>query len=284
MKQEEIKKLEKISLECREDIIRMSGRGGCFIGASLSCMDVITYLYAKYLNISSSNINKKTRDYFILSKGHDVPALYSLLSRLGFFDINRLEKHCTVEDNIYWHPNFKMPGIEFHSGSLGHGLSVAMGIAYYHKLYNMSNKVVVMIGDGEMNEGSIWEGFQVAAAKELYNLTVVVDRNEFQANLRTEELIPLEPLKEKLDAFGWNVSRINGHSFSEIDLVFNKKTNNSKPNIIISETVRGKGLPSIENDATRWFVHFTEAEVNMLIEELHGRGVAKLESEILLVR
>ena len=148
----------------------------------------------------------------------------------------------------------------------------------------MSNKIVVMIGDGEMNEGSIWEGMLVASAKELSNLTVIIDRNEFQANLKTEDLIPLEPIEKKLNAFGWNVSRINGHDFSEIELALNTKQNNSKPNIIISDTIRGKGLPSIERDPTRWFVNFTEAEVNMLIEELHGRQNAKLDSEVLLVR
>jgi transketolase len=284
MNNKELQKLEKISLECREEIIRISERGGCFIGASLSCMDVITYLYTKYLNINNKNINDKNRDYFILSKGHDVPALYAILSKLNFFNSNRLRNHCTVEDSIYWHPNTDIPGIEFHSGSLGHGLSIAMGIAYFHKMKKMDNKIVVMIGDGEMNEGSIWEGLLVAPAKELSNLTVVIDRNEFQANLKTEDLIPLEPIENKLNAFGWNVSRINGHCFDEIELAFNKKENNSKPNIIISNTVRGKGLPSIEKDATRWFVHFTKQEVNMLIDELHGRGTATLESEILLVR
>tara|TARA_B100000519_G_C14229232_1_gene431550 strand:- start:446 stop:1300 length:855 start_codon:yes stop_codon:yes gene_type:complete len=284
MNKSELEKLEKISLECREEIIRMSARGGCFIGASLSCMDVITYLYAKFLNISKINFNDEKRDYFLLSKGHDVPSLYAILSKFEFFNSQRLKNHCLSQDSIYWHPNTDIPGIEFHSGSLGHGLSVAMGISYYHKIKKMENKVVVMIGDGEMNEGSIWEGMLVASAKELSNLTVIIDRNEFQANLKTEDLIPLEPIEKKLNAFGWNVSRINGHDFSEIELALNRKQNNSKPNIIISDTIRGKGLPSIERDPTRWFVNFTEAEVNMLIEELHGRQNAKLDSEVLLVR
>ncbi|MEK9780706.1 MAG: 1-deoxy-D-xylulose-5-phosphate synthase N-terminal domain-containing protein, partial [Gammaproteobacteria bacterium] len=162
--------------------------------------------------------------------------------------------------------------------------SIGMGIAYYNKIKEYNNKTIVMVGDGEMNEGSVWEGILVANAKKLGNLIVVIDRNQFQANLRTEDLIPLEPLEEKLDSFGWNVSRINGHNFIEMDMAFNKKHNNSQPHIIISDTIRGKGLPSIEADATRWFVHFSEDEVNMLIEELHGRKVAKLDSEKLLVR
>ncbi len=158
MKKEEIRKLENIALSCREEIIRMSARGGCFIGASLSCMDVITYLYTKYLNITKLNVNENERDYFILSKGHDVPALYSILSELGFFKSNRLKKHCTVEDFIYWHPNTEIPGVEFHSGSLGHGLSIAMGIAYYHKINKMDNKIVVMIGEPEKAKKQLgWE-------------------------------------------------------------------------------------------------------------------------------
>ena len=154
-----IYEFEHFALKCRKDIIKMSARGGCFIGASLSCVDLIVYLYKNLLNLKDIGVKSKERDYFILSKGHDVPALYSVLANLGIIDLQRLENHCSVNDNIYWHPNISIPGVEFHSGSLGHGLSVAMGIAYYHKINKMNNKIVVMMGDGELNEGSVWEGF-----------------------------------------------------------------------------------------------------------------------------
>jgi len=275
---------EHFALKCREDIIKMSARGGCFIGASLSCVDLIVYLYKKIINLKDIDIKSKERDYFILSKGHDVPALYSVLAHLGIIDLQRLNNHCSVNDNIYWHPNSSIPGVEFHSGSLGHGLSVGMGIAYYHKINKMKNKTVVMLGDGELNEGSIWEGLLVASAKNLNNLTVIIDRNEFQANLKTEDLIPLEPLENKIKSFGWNIQRINGHNFDEIDRAFSKISSKKKPTAIIANTVRGKGLPSIERDPARWFVHFTEDEVLELIDELYGIKTAKLQSEKLFIR
>tara|TARA_Y100000768_G_C23990765_1_gene692601 strand:+ start:9292 stop:10083 length:792 start_codon:yes stop_codon:yes gene_type:complete len=263
----------------------MSAKGGCFIGASLSCVDILVYLYFDYLNIDKSNLTSHSRDLFLLSKGHDVPALYSVLSEKEILEKERLNDHCSVNDDIYWHPNVNIPGIEFHSGSLGHGLSVAIGFAYYQKIRKLKTKTVVMIGDGEMNEGSIWEGLLVASAKKLDNLIIVIDRNEFQANLKTEDLIPLEPIDDKIKSFGCNSVRINGHKFSEIENGFKTLENEGqKPSVLIADTVRGKGLPSIERDPTRWFVHFSEKEVEMLLGELRGEKIANLTSEKLLVR
>ena len=145
MNNHKLNRLQKFATKCREDIIRMSALGGCFIGASLSCVDMIVYLYNEFLNITDTGIASDRRDYFILSKGHDVPALYSVLANLGIFDLQRLENHCSVNDNIYWHPNISIPGVEFHSGSLGHGLSIAMGIAYYHKIIMLLVRVVSVL-------------------------------------------------------------------------------------------------------------------------------------------
>ena len=279
-----INELENFALKCREDIIKMSARGGCFIGASLSCVDLIVYLYKKLFILKDIKLKSNNRDYFILSKGHDVPAWYSVLANLGIIELKRLENHCSINDNIYWHPNISMPGVEFHSGSLGHGISIAMGMAYYHKINKMNNKIVVMLGDGELNEGSVWEGFLVASAKNLNNLVAIIDRNEFQANLKTEDLIPLEPIEDKIKSFGWDVQRINGHKYDEIDRAFSNISNSNNPSAIIADTVRGKGLPSIERDPSRWFVHFTDDEVIQLINELHGKKAATLESKKLFVR
>lgn len=277
--------LKQLSLLCREDIIKMSGRGGCFIGASLSCVDILVYLYFNYLNLNENNLNDLNRDLFILSKGHDVPALYSVLAKKNIIDEKRLENHCSIRDDIYWHPNSKIPGVEFHSGSLGHGLSIAIGFAYFQKIKGINSKSIVMIGDGEMNEGSIWEGLLVASAKKLDNLIIIIDRNEFQANLRTEDLIPLESIDKKIRAFNCNSFRIDGHNFKEIEEAFEGiDLKSQKPTVIIADTTRGKGLPSIEKDPSRWFVHFNQNEVSMLIDELHGKKKAKLESEKLLVR
>lgn len=281
----EIKKLELVSLKVRENIIRMSANGGCFIGASLSCADIIVYLYQKFLNISINNIHDPNRDYLLLSKGHDVPALYAVFVEMGWLDKSRLNNHLKTNDNIYWHPNRKIPGIEFHSGSLGHLLSVAIGIALDCKLKNQNNKIVVILGDGELNEGSIWEALLVASAYNLNNLLIIVDRNQFQANLKTEELIPLEPLENKFEAFGCDVKRVYGHSFAEMSLAFTCfPFNNNKPSVIIADTVRGKGLPSIQERADRWFCSFSNEEVEQLILELHGEVQAKLSSETLIVR
>lgn len=177
------------ALRVREHIIRLATNGGCFIGASLSCVDLLVYLYTQYLNIHQENLADPQRDYLFLSKGHDVPALYGLFVELGWLAPERLQNHLQTNDDIYWHPNQAIPGVEFHSGSLGHLLPVAVGVALDCKLRGQNNRVVVMTGDGELNEGSNWEALLVARAYQLNNLTVIVDRNRFQANMATESLI-----------------------------------------------------------------------------------------------
>ena len=277
--------LQKLAFKVREHIIRMSTDGGCFIGASLSCTDLIVYLYKEFLNLNKENLNDPRRDYLFLSKGHDVPALYGTLAELDFFSADRLKNHLQTTDYIYWHPNVNVPGIEFHSGSLGHLLSVSIGVAMDSKIREYKNKIVVILGDGELNEGSNWEAALVAASKKLDNLIAVVDRNKFQANVKTEELIKLEPLVSKFRAFGWSVKTADGHDFRSLEKTFTKiPIITGKPSLIIAETVRGKGLPSIEARADRWFVNFSHEEVEMLLEELKGNEKAKLRSETIVAR
>jgi len=281
----EKKKLELLALHVREHIIRMATDGGCFIGASLSCADIIVYLYAHVLNISPENLRARDRDYFFLSKGHDVPALYATLAEQDYFEKDRLNNHLKTSDAIYWHPNRAIPGVEFHSGSLGHLLSVALGVALDIKISGGRNRVFVIVGDGELNEGSMWEGCLVAAAYHLDNLVAIVDRNEFQANLRTEELIPLESIDKKFKAFGWATDRINGHDFESMEKALTRISSDSgRPTVIIADTVRGKGLPSIERQADRWFANFSHQEIDLLLEELHGGKTSTLTSETLVVR
>ncbi|MEP7220346.1 MAG: 1-deoxy-D-xylulose-5-phosphate synthase N-terminal domain-containing protein, partial [Bacteroidota bacterium] len=230
-------RLRQLALSVREHIIRMGTDGGCFIGASLSCADLLVYLYGRHLTISPETTASPDRDYLLLSKGHDVPALYGTFAELGYIDPARLANHLSVRDSIYWHPNRNIPGVEFHSGSLGHLLSVGIGIALDIRMRGGKNRVYVILGDGELNEGTIWEGLQVASALKLDNLIGIVDRNEFQANIRTEELIPLEPLEAKFEAFGWATERIDGHSFSEMEETFSRipfETN--RPTMIIADT------------------------------------------------
>jgi len=285
MTKQKIKELQETAFRVREHIIRMSTDGGCFIGASLSCADLIVFLYKEFLNINKDNLNDPERDYLFLSKGHDVPALYGTFAEIGFIEKDRLKNHLKTNDFIYWHPNRKIPGIEFHSGSLGHLLSVAIGVAIDCKMRKQINKIVVILGDGELDEGSIWEASLVAAAKKLDNLIAIVDRNHFQANIETEKLIPLNPIADKFEAFGWNVRTADGHNFEEMEKAFsNFPIESGKPSVIIAETARGKGLPSIEAKADRWFVNFTSAEVEMLLKELQGGKITELTSETIVAR
>jgi len=266
--------LEAIVARVRENIIRMSRHGGCFLGASMSCADLLTYLYGRVLRIDPRRVQDRDRDYLLLSKGHASAALYAVLAEFGFLSDGRLDNHLRLHDSLYWHPNSSIRGVEFHSGSLGHLLSVGIGIALDIKLRRGPSRVFVILGDGELNEGSVWEATLVASAKGLDNLIAIVDRNGFQANARTEDLIPLEPLAGKFESFGWACEEIDGHSFDEMDRVLGVlPVAHGKPNAIVARTVRGKGLPSMENREDRWFVASSEEEAASMIEELYGGKV-----------
>ncbi len=285
MTPEDEKELEALAHRVRRHIVGMATRGGCFIGASLSCVDLLTYLYTRWLRFDPQRPKDPERDYLLLSKGHDVPALYGLFAEIGVLDPARLKMHLTPGDDIYWHPNRNIPGVEFHSGSLGHLLSVGLGIALDIELRGGPNRVVVILGDGELNEGSVWEAALVAAAKGVDNLVAIVDRNCFQANVATEDLIPLEPLEEKFHAFGWAAVRMDGHDFDSIERGLARiPIARGRPSAIIADTVRGQGLPSLTARADRWFCNFTSEEVEMLLEELEGTREAVLASETIVAR
>jgi transketolase len=276
---------DAIALRVREACLRMATKGGCFIGASLSCADLLVHLYTRVLRIDPRIPKDPERDYLFLSKGHDVPALYATLAELGFIERERLRNHLSVSDCLYWHPNRGVSGVEFHSGSLGHLLAVGIGVALDIRLRGGGNRVFVVLGDGELDEGSVWEACLVAAALRLDNLVAVVDRNSFQANMRTEDLIPLEPLSAKFEAFGWSCSTVDGHSFPALDTAFSDlPREGGRPTAIVARTVRGKGVPSIEARADRWFANFTESEVESLVGELKGGSRVALETEGVVVR
>ena len=277
--------LQQVALRVREHIVRLSTDGGCFTGASLSCADLLVYLYASFLNVRPDNLEDPSRDYLFLSKGHDVPALYGTFVELGFMSEERLARHLSTDDLIYCHPNRQYPGVEFHSLSLGHLHIVALGVALDCRMRGQDNKVIVITGDGELNEGTVWETLLVASAHNVNNLTLVVDRNQFQANVATEDLIPLEPLAPKFEAFGCAVRRIDGHNFDQLEEAFAALPfSDTKPSVIICDTVRGRGLPSIEARADRWFCNFSAEEVEELLRELHGEAPVALRSETLTVR
>jgi transketolase len=277
--------LPAIALRVREHILRMTLGGGCFVGASLSCADLLVHLYGRVLNISPETLSSPERDYLFLSKGHDVPALYATLAELGYIERSRLANHLKTTDSIYWHPNREVPGVEFHSGSLGHQLAVALGVALDIRLRKGSNRVFVVLGDGELNEGSVWEAALVAASFGLQNLVAIVDRNGFQANVRTEELLPLEPLEDKFRAFGWGCRSVDGHDFRALDSALQRVPfEPGRPTALVACTVRGKGVPSLEGRADRWFVRFGVEEVEALLRELRGGPRADLGGDGLVVR
>lgn len=279
------RELEDLALRVREHCLRMTGGGGCFIGASLSCADLLVHLYARVLDVSPDALDHPDRDYFLLSKGHDVPALYATLAERGFFPRERLANHLRPDDSLYWHPNRGIPGVEFHSGSLGHLLAVGLGIALDARLRGGRSRVFVLLGDGELDEGSVWESVLVAAALKLDNLVALVDRNGRQANQRTEDLVPLEPLPDKFVSFGWSCRTIDGHSFEQMDEAFGAlPAREGRPTAVVARTVRGKGVASLEDRADRWFASFTPGEVEALVEELHGRSRAALTTEGAVVR
>jgi transketolase len=246
----------------------------------MSCTDLLVYLAARYLRLPSGQIPVQQRDYLFLSKGHAVPALYGAFVEIGLLEASRLQNHLRSNDIIYWHPNPQLAGVDHYSGSLGHLLPVALGVALDCKIAGtrqanrqpaagLHSKVVVVTGDGELNEGSNWEACLVASAKQLDNLIIVVDRNGFQANLRTEDLLPLDDLISKFQAFGCSAIRIDGHDFAALERAFHRMPlEQGRPSVIIADTVRGRGVPSMEHRADRWYFAPTPDEAQQLLEEL----------------
>jgi transketolase len=273
MNADEAGRLRDIAGGARSRVLRLALEGGCFIGAALSCVDILAVLYGGVLRVAPSAADDPDRDYLFLSKGHAVPALYGVLAETGWLDPARLDRHLKTTDLIYWHPNRSVAGVEFHSGSLGHALPVALGAALDIRIGGGPNRVVVLTGDGEWDEGSNWEALLVAAARRLSNLVVIVDRNGFQANLETESLVPLEPLDDKFRSFGAEVRRGDGHSFDWLGRTLRELPfSGDKPSVIIADTVRGRGLPSLEARADGWFRRLDEAEYAKLAEELRLPG------------
>jgi len=257
-------------LSCKKNVLKMAKNGGCFIGSAFSCIDILAYLYSNIFDIEKIKNMEKDRDILILSKGHAVAALYAVLAQVDIISKDRLENYLAVDDDLYWHPNPNIPGIEFHTGSMGHGLSIGIGMAFASKLNKINNKIFVVVGDGELNEGSIWESVLIANAYNLDNLIVIIDRNFRQANLKTEELIPLESVQEKFSAFGWETLFCNGHDVNEIRQIFEQISKNvlDKPKVVIANTIRGNGIPLMEDNPKYWFGDFNEKELEKFNEIL----------------
>ena len=216
------------------------------IGGSLSIVEILAILYNETLNISPKKKNFFNRDRFILSKGHAALALYCTLYEKNFITKNTLDSYGEENTILMNHVSHVVPGVEFSTGSLGHGLPIAIGKSLNAKKYNKKWKIYALLSDGELNEGSNWEGLMFAAHQNLDNLTIIVDYNKIQSLGYVREVINLEPLKKKFESFGCHTIEINGHNLLQIRKAFSKKVRN-KPKVIIANTIKGKGVSFMEN-------------------------------------
>ena len=244
--------LQKMANEVRKDIVTAvhSAKSG-HPGGSLSAADVFTYLYFEEMNIDPKDPKKPDRDRFVLSKGHTAPGLYSALAERGFFPKEDLKTLRQIGSHLQGHPCMQhTPGLDMSSGSLGQGVSAAVGMALSAKVFGDSYRVYTLLGDGELQEGEVWEASMFASAKKLDNLCVIVDNNNLQIDGTIDEVNSPYPIDEKFKAFGFHVINVNGHDFDELRAAFAEaKTVKGQPTVIIMKTVKGKGVSFMENNA-----------------------------------
>ena len=243
------KQLEIIACKARMGVIEgtFNAKSG-HPGGSLSICEVLSYLYFAEMNVDPSNPDKKDRDRFVLSKGHCAPALYSVLAQKGFFGWDEIKDLRKPYKMLQGHPCIKIPGVDMSSGSLGQGVSVAVGMALSAKHFGDDYRVYTVLGDGEIEEGQVWEAAMFAGNKGLSNLVAYVDFNGLQIDGTVEEVNSPSPVDEKFAAFGWNVITINGHDYDEIEAAFAAAKNcTDKPTVIIAKSVKGKGVSFMEN-------------------------------------
>ena len=270
---QEIEKLKEAALNVRRNIVKMihNAKSG-HPGGSLSSVDILNVLYGKSLNIPSewkTSKNFESRDRFILSKGHASPLLYSILAQYGFFDPSELLSFRKFGTKLQGHPTKEyLPGIEVSTGSLGQGLSLACGIAMGLKLNNNLANVVVLLGDGELQEGSCWEAFMQASHRNLNNLIAIIDRNNLQIDGCTEDVMALSNLNSKIKSFGWETIEIDGHNYNEIYEAVENAKESEKPFAIIANTIKGKGVSFMENQAGWHGKAPNDEQLQQALEEL----------------
>lgn len=248
----DIKALEKTAAEVRIGVVKaIHNAGSGHPGGSLSAADIVTALYFDEMNVDPQEPKMKGRDKFILSKGHAGPVQYSALAVRGYFPMEDIMSLRKLGSKFQGHPDMnKVPGIEMSTGSLGQGFSAAVGMAMANSLDNDPGRIYVMLGDGEIQEGIVWEAAMSAAHYRLDNIVGILDHNGLQIDGRNEDVMTVEPVADKFRAFGWNVININGHDFDEILGAFkNARECRERPTMIIAETIKGKGVSFMENNA-----------------------------------
>ncbi|OGT34319.1 MAG: transketolase [Gammaproteobacteria bacterium RIFCSPHIGHO2_02_FULL_39_13] len=259
-----------IALKIRKLVLKMITESkSSHIGSSFSVIDILAVLYSDVLRISPATYRSVERDYFILSKGHGVAAMYATLAAYGFISEEELTTYCQNDSRLFGHVTANgVPGVELSTGSLGHGLPVASGIAKAFKLDKKSNRVFVLLSDGECDEGTTWESALFCAHHQLDNVNMIVDYNKLQGLGTVEEIMRLEPFSDKWKAFGWNVVEIDGHDHADIKTQLNKKNISNKPTIIIAHTVKGRGVGFMENKLQWHYASPNAEQFNLAQKEL----------------
>lgn len=277
---EYFRELQAKSLLYRKTLIKLiySAKAG-HTGGSLSCVDLLNVLYNHVMNITPENFVQRDRDHYIHSKGHAVEALYAVLADKGFFPWEDLDTVGKYLSHYAGHPTRDIPGIEQNTGALGHGLSFAVGMAIAAKKDNLNSKIFTIMGDGELEEGSVWEASVAAAHYKLDNLTAIVDRNTLQISGRTEDVMALEPLVDKFSSFGYSVREVDGNDIPKLVELFDQLPfDKGKPNLVIAHTTKGKGISFIEDKAPWHHKVPTETEFQIALREL---GLAEKDLEVI---
>ena len=270
--------LKALSYECRLNVLDMiKGAGTGHIGGDFSVMDILITLYFKQMNITPETADDPNRDLFVMSKGHSVEAYYSVLAAKGFLDIKEvIAKFSRFGSPYIGHPNNKLPGIEMNSGSLGHGLPVCVGMALACRMDGKSNRVYTVMGDGELAEGSVWEGVMAASQYKLDNLCAVVDRNRLQISGNTEDVMGQDDLQTRFEAFGWNVIQAEGNDIDALNEAFEEaKKCKGRPTVIIANTTKGFGGSELIENKAGWHHKVpTDEEYQIIKAELEKRREA----------
>ena len=280
MTSSEKKQLQITACKVRMGVIESTyGAKAGHPGGSLSAAEVYTYLYFKEMNIDPKNPKWEDRDRFVLSKGHTTPGLYSVLANRGFFPVEDLPTFRHIDSYLQGHPNMNtVPGVDMSTGSLGQGISVATGMALAAKHTGKTNRVYALLGDGEIQEGQVWEACMAAAHYKLDNFCIIVDNNGLQIDGNIADVMSPYPIVDKLIAFGFEVAAVDGHNFDELEAAFNKaKETKGKPFAIVMKTIKGKDISFMENDAGWHGKAPNDAEYAQAMTELKAK-LAELEA------
>ena len=282
MNRERVKELSIKAMDLRKVVLEMIRKsGGGHIGGDFSVMETLVALYFDVMNISPENKDDPDRDYFVMSKGHSVESYYAVLADKGFFDTQELiDTISQFGSKFIGHPNNEIDGIEMNSGSLGHGLPVSVGMALACRMDKRPSRIYTVMGDGELAEGSVWEGFMAAGHYKLGNLCAVVDRNHLQISGTTEEVMTHENLHQQVESFGWNVLEANGNSISEMSEAFQSAMNvDDKPTLIIANTIKGFGGGDVMENNVGWHHHVpNDEEYEKIVKAIDERR-EELENE-----